>query len=53
VGDLGFRGAVTCEPGISRLGDDLLRLPRIEVCGGCTPEQLLTLIGPHPEQAAA
>jgi glycosyltransferase involved in cell wall biosynthesis/peptidoglycan/xylan/chitin deacetylase (PgdA/CDA1 family) len=44
VADLGFQGAVSCEPGISRLGDGLLRLPRIEVFGGCTPERLLALI---------
>ncbi|HET9373634.1 MAG TPA: polysaccharide deacetylase family protein, partial [Chthoniobacterales bacterium] len=44
VANLGFQGAVSCEPGISRLGDDLLRLPRIEVFGGCTPERLLALI---------
>jgi peptidoglycan/xylan/chitin deacetylase (PgdA/CDA1 family) len=52
VGDLGFRAAVSCQPGISWLGADRLRLPRVEVCGGCTPEQLLALIGHHPEQAA-
>jgi len=34
---------VTCNPGISRLGDDPLRLRRIEVFGGCTPERLLAL----------
>jgi peptidoglycan/xylan/chitin deacetylase (PgdA/CDA1 family)/SAM-dependent methyltransferase len=44
VADLDFQGAVSCQPGISRLGDDLLRLPRIEVFGGCTPERLLALI---------
>jgi peptidoglycan/xylan/chitin deacetylase (PgdA/CDA1 family)/glycosyltransferase involved in cell wall biosynthesis len=42
--DLGFQAAVSCEPGISRLGDDPLRLPRIEVPGGCTPERLLASI---------
>jgi peptidoglycan/xylan/chitin deacetylase (PgdA/CDA1 family) len=44
LADLGFKAAVTCEPGISRLGDDPLRLPRIEVPGGCTPKRLLALI---------
>jgi peptidoglycan/xylan/chitin deacetylase (PgdA/CDA1 family)/SAM-dependent methyltransferase len=45
VADLGFRAAASCEPGISRLGDDPLRLRRIEIFGGCAPEQLLALIG--------
>jgi peptidoglycan/xylan/chitin deacetylase (PgdA/CDA1 family) len=44
VRDLGFQAAVGCEPGISRLGDSPLRLPRIEVSGGCTPERLLAMI---------
>ena len=44
LADLGFKAAVNCEPGISRLGDDPLRLPRIEVPGGCTPERLLASI---------
>ena len=51
VADLGFRAAVNCQPGISRLGDDLLRLPRIEIFGGCTPERLLALIDHTPESA--
>jgi peptidoglycan/xylan/chitin deacetylase (PgdA/CDA1 family)/glycosyltransferase involved in cell wall biosynthesis/2-polyprenyl-3-methyl-5-hydroxy-6-metoxy-1,4-benzoquinol methylase len=50
VADLGFRAAASCEPGISRLGDDPLRLRRIEIFGGCTPEQLLTLIGHTSEK---
>jgi peptidoglycan/xylan/chitin deacetylase (PgdA/CDA1 family) len=44
IADLGFRAAVSCEPDISRLEDDPLRLPRIEVPGSCTPEQLFALI---------
>ena len=44
LADLGFKAAVNSEPGISRLGDDPLRLPRIEVPGGCTPERLLASI---------
>ena len=44
IANLGFRAAVSCEPGISRFGDDLLRLRRLEIPGGCTPEQLLALI---------
>jgi peptidoglycan/xylan/chitin deacetylase (PgdA/CDA1 family)/glycosyltransferase involved in cell wall biosynthesis len=50
VADLGFRAAASCEPGISRIGDDPLRLRRIEISGGCAPEQLLTLIGRTSEQ---
>jgi peptidoglycan/xylan/chitin deacetylase (PgdA/CDA1 family) len=42
--DLGFQAAVTCVPDVSRLGDDPLRLPRIEVPGGCSPERLLASI---------
>jgi glycosyltransferase involved in cell wall biosynthesis/peptidoglycan/xylan/chitin deacetylase (PgdA/CDA1 family)/SAM-dependent methyltransferase len=48
--DLGFQAAVSCEPGTSRLGDDLLRLRRIEVFGGCTDEQLLGLISHASER---
>jgi peptidoglycan/xylan/chitin deacetylase (PgdA/CDA1 family) len=47
VGDLGFQAAVTCNPGICRLGDDPLGLRRIEVFDGCTPERLLDLVWPH------
>jgi peptidoglycan/xylan/chitin deacetylase (PgdA/CDA1 family)/glycosyltransferase involved in cell wall biosynthesis/SAM-dependent methyltransferase len=44
IADLGFHAAVGCEPGVSQLGDNPLRLPRIEVPGGCTPERLLASI---------
>jgi peptidoglycan/xylan/chitin deacetylase (PgdA/CDA1 family)/SAM-dependent methyltransferase len=44
VADLGFQAAVTCYRGISRLGDDPLRLRRIEVQGGCSPGRLLGLV---------
>ncbi len=46
VGEVGTTAAVTCEPGISKLGDDPLRLPRIEIVGDCTEEQLISLIEP-------
>jgi peptidoglycan/xylan/chitin deacetylase (PgdA/CDA1 family) len=46
VGEAGTTAAVTTEPGISKLGDDLLRLPRIEVSGDCTPEQLISSVEP-------
>lgn len=41
IADLGFQAALTCEPGVSRFGDSLLRLPRITVPGGLSPESLL------------
>jgi peptidoglycan/xylan/chitin deacetylase (PgdA/CDA1 family)/glycosyltransferase involved in cell wall biosynthesis len=44
IKDMNFQCAATCEPGISRLGDNPLRLPRIEIPGGCTPERLLVSI---------
>lgn len=46
VGEAGTRAAVTTEPGISKLGDDLLRLPRIEITDECTTEQLLSSVEP-------
>jgi peptidoglycan/xylan/chitin deacetylase (PgdA/CDA1 family) len=46
VGEAGTRAAVTTEPGISKLGNDLLRLPRIEVDGDCTPERLISSLAP-------
>jgi peptidoglycan/xylan/chitin deacetylase (PgdA/CDA1 family) len=46
VGEAGTRAAVTTEPGISKLGDDLLRLPRVEIGGDCTPERLISLLKP-------
>jgi peptidoglycan/xylan/chitin deacetylase (PgdA/CDA1 family)/SAM-dependent methyltransferase len=51
VADLGFRAAFTCEPGVSRLGDDLLRLRRIEVPGRCTPEHLVSQVNQALEEA--
>jgi len=46
VGEAGTTAAVTTEEGISKLGDDLLRLPRIEIAGDCTPEQMISLVAP-------
>ena len=46
VGEAGTTAAVTTEPGISKLGDDLLRLPRIEITGECTAEQLISSVEP-------
>jgi peptidoglycan/xylan/chitin deacetylase (PgdA/CDA1 family) len=44
VSALGFESAVSCHPGLSRLGDDPMALPRIDVYGGCTPEDLIAQI---------
>jgi peptidoglycan/xylan/chitin deacetylase (PgdA/CDA1 family) len=44
VGEAGTKAAVTTEQGISKLGDDLLRLPRIEITGECTTDQLISLV---------
>ena len=45
VARLGFRSAVSCRPGFSRPGDDPMCLPRIDVPGGCTPEELVRKVG--------
>ena len=39
VREAGTRAAVTTESGVSKLGDDLLQLPRIEIGGDCTAEK--------------
>jgi peptidoglycan/xylan/chitin deacetylase (PgdA/CDA1 family) len=44
IGEAGTKAAVTTEPGISKLGDDLLRLPRIEITDEHTPERLLSAL---------
>jgi peptidoglycan/xylan/chitin deacetylase (PgdA/CDA1 family) len=41
IAALGFSSAVSCRPALARLGDDSLCLPRIEVPGNCTPEELI------------
>jgi peptidoglycan/xylan/chitin deacetylase (PgdA/CDA1 family) len=41
VARLGFKSAVSCRPGLSRPGDDPMCLPRIDVPGGCSPEELV------------
>jgi peptidoglycan/xylan/chitin deacetylase (PgdA/CDA1 family) len=46
VGEAGTKVAVTTEPGISELGDDLLRLPRIEITDDHTPERLISALSP-------
>jgi peptidoglycan/xylan/chitin deacetylase (PgdA/CDA1 family) len=44
VGEAGTKAAVTTESGISKLGDDPLRLPRIEIGGDCTADKFNRLI---------
>jgi peptidoglycan/xylan/chitin deacetylase (PgdA/CDA1 family) len=46
VAEAGTKVAVTTEPGISKLGDDLLRLPRIEITDDHTPERLISALAP-------
>lgn len=48
VGEVATKAAVTTEPGISKLGDDLLRLPRIEITDDHTPERLISALAPAP-----
>jgi peptidoglycan/xylan/chitin deacetylase (PgdA/CDA1 family) len=45
VAALGFSSAVSCRSALARFGDEILSLPRIEVPGSCTPEELVALIG--------
>jgi peptidoglycan/xylan/chitin deacetylase (PgdA/CDA1 family) len=45
IAGLGFSSAVSCRPALARAGDDLWRLPRFEVPGNCTPEELIIQIG--------
>jgi peptidoglycan/xylan/chitin deacetylase (PgdA/CDA1 family) len=45
IAALGFCSAVSCRPGLARFGDEILCLPRIEVAGSCTPEELIVQIG--------
>ena len=51
IAALMFRSAVSCRPALAESGDDTLSLPRIEVQGSCTPEELISQIdGYHQEQ---
>ena len=47
IAELGFRSAVSCRPALARSGDEMLCLPRIEVPGSCTPEDLIFQIGDY------
>jgi peptidoglycan/xylan/chitin deacetylase (PgdA/CDA1 family) len=44
VKEAGTRAAVTTERGISKLGDDLFRLPRLEIAGECTAGKFISLL---------
>jgi peptidoglycan/xylan/chitin deacetylase (PgdA/CDA1 family) len=50
IAALGFSSAVSCRPALARFGDEILSLPRIEVPGGCTPEELIVLIGHYRQE---
>ena len=47
IAELGFSSAVSCRPALARFGDEILCLPRIEVPGSCTPEELIVQIGKY------
>jgi peptidoglycan/xylan/chitin deacetylase (PgdA/CDA1 family) len=44
IAELRFSCALSCRAGLARFGDEILTLPRIEVAGSCTPEELITQI---------
>jgi peptidoglycan/xylan/chitin deacetylase (PgdA/CDA1 family) len=44
IATLGFSSAVSCRSALARFGDEILSLPRIEVQGSCTPEELIVRI---------
>jgi peptidoglycan/xylan/chitin deacetylase (PgdA/CDA1 family) len=49
IAALGFSSAVSCRAALAHLGDDNLSLPRIEVPGNCTPEELMARVGNQRE----
>jgi peptidoglycan/xylan/chitin deacetylase (PgdA/CDA1 family) len=44
IAELRFSCALSCRPALARFGDEILSLPRIEVAGSCTPEELIIQI---------
>ena len=50
IAELGFSCAVSCRPALARFGDEILSLPRIEVPGSCTPEELIIQIGGYLQE---
>jgi peptidoglycan/xylan/chitin deacetylase (PgdA/CDA1 family) len=50
IAALRFSSAVSCRPCMARFGDDILSLPRIEVSGSCTPEELIVQIDNYRER---
>jgi len=50
IADLGFSSAVSCRPSVARFGDEFLCLPRLEVPGSCTPEELIVQISDYGQE---
>jgi peptidoglycan/xylan/chitin deacetylase (PgdA/CDA1 family) len=50
IAALGFSSAVSCRPALARSGDEILCLPRIEVPGSCTPEELIVRIDQYRQE---
>jgi peptidoglycan/xylan/chitin deacetylase (PgdA/CDA1 family) len=50
IAALRFSSAVSCRPALARFGDEILSLPRIEVPGSCTPEELIAQIGNYCQE---
>jgi peptidoglycan/xylan/chitin deacetylase (PgdA/CDA1 family) len=50
IATLGFRSAVSCRPGVARVGDEILSLPRIEIPGNFTPEELIAQISDRGQE---
>jgi peptidoglycan/xylan/chitin deacetylase (PgdA/CDA1 family) len=53
IAALMFSSAVSCRPAVARLGDEILCLPRIEVQGSCTPEELISQIELYRQELQA
>jgi peptidoglycan/xylan/chitin deacetylase (PgdA/CDA1 family) len=47
IAALGFSSAVSCRSALARFGDEILCLPRLEVPGSCTPEELIVHLGDY------
>jgi peptidoglycan/xylan/chitin deacetylase (PgdA/CDA1 family) len=47
IAALRFSSAVSCRPAVARQGDEILSLPRIEVRGSYTPEELIVQINDY------
>jgi peptidoglycan/xylan/chitin deacetylase (PgdA/CDA1 family) len=51
IAALNFRSAVSCRPAMARSDDEILCLPRIEVRGSWTPEELLVQIDDYRQES--